>query len=282
MVWSLKLEAPGLNTLDFGEPGWHVEDVDLGHAGPRTTASDAVDADGTIDTTSLSGSRSIAVRVSATPDATDVESMQRRLKAFTNLRLRPTLHVTRSQGTERIATVRFERWSEQLSDQMGTFIAQWVVPSGILESAEQHSATATASGDPEELGFTFDLEFDLTFPAMDPQGSVQIVNSGDRDAYPLIRLYGPWSDEVSISNDTSGKALVFDGMSVSAGDFLEIDMRTKTIRLNGDPTAARNQFLVFPDSSWWTLQPGEQRIRFEAETFTAPAQAQIIWRDAYS
>lgn len=291
---TFRLEADGLTPLDLSCGEIAVSRFDLGDAAIRVVAEDAPDTDGSIDTSTLMGPRVVTIEALIRPHrGTSTRwALTQQLKAFTHPRLRPILYYKPSDDDpELMLTMRRSQFADFLAPQVTpqtTVTMQWVVPSGILESAELFTATAAASGDPAELGFMFDLTFDLTFPAMDPQGSVQVVNAGDRDAYPLLRLYGPFSGLTSISNDTVGKALVFDdhptlgAFAVTAGNFLEIDMRTKTIRLNGDPTQTRNQYLVFPDSAWWSLQPGEQRIRLEAETFTSPAQVQVSWRDAYS
>lgn len=285
---TFRIEADGLDPLDLSCGEIAVSRFDLGDAIIRVVAEDAPDTDGSIDTSTLMGPRVVTIEALLRPHrgASTRWALTQQLKAFTHPRLRPILYYKPSDDDpELMLTMRRSQFADFLAPQVTpqtTVTMQWVVPSGILESAELFTATAAASGDPAELGREYDLEFDRIYPASAPQGSVLITNSGDRDAYPLIRLYGPWSDEVSIANESTDQALVFDGLSVTAGNFLEIDTRTKTIRLNGDPAQTRNQYLLFPDSAWWSLAPGEQRIRFQAETFTAPAQAEIIWRNAYS
>ena len=285
----LRLEAPGLAPLILDSGPIIGARLDLGDAITREVVEVASDADGTIDTTALIGARVVTLEATISPAAaTDGASrwaLTQRLRAFTSPRLRPELYMRFSEDDpELVVTMRRSQFSDLWEPQRGQrsrVTVQWVAPYGILESAELHTATVNASGSPGGLGREYDLDFDRDYPADAPSGSVEVTNAGTIDAYPVLRLYGPWADETSIENLETGKALVFDGLTVAAGDFLEIDTRAKTILLNGDTSDSRFQYLVFPDSQWWTLIPGAQRIRFQSETFTAPAQAQIRWRDAY-
>ena len=277
---TLTLSATGLDPLTLSSPFVRrsFEWVSGSH---RVVSEEAPGADGEIDTSQLHAAGSVTIGLRLLPTA-PFETSLRQLRAFTNGRLRPTLSIVADDESEKIATL--SRGTVTTAQERPTHqdaVIQFAVPSGILESAELHEASANASGDTVD-GFEFDIEFDLEFPAASPQGSVEVVNAGDRDAYPVLRLFGPWSGESSIINDTYDERLVFDNLSVTAGNYLEIDTRAKTILLNGDSTQTRYQYLVFPDSTWFTLRPGTQRIRFVPTTFTAPAQALILWRDAWS
>jgi hypothetical protein len=75
---------------------------------------------------------------------------------------------------------------------------------------------------------------------------------------------------------------VFAGLQVLAGEFLEIDLRAKTIRLNGDAAQSLHSKLVFPGSVWWVLEPGDNVIVFQPETYSGVAQMTVAYRDAYS
>lgn len=278
------LSAPGLEDLVMGDDQYCSVDVDLGHPIPRVESEPNPDADGDNDTTALEGGRVITATIEIGPAWT--WAMTQRLKAFTHPRLRPTLLIEQEDAPALIAQTRMSPFSDQFD--AGKWIGrwreptlQWIVPSGILESAELHQEEVAGS-DPGALGVAFDWSFDLTFPASQPEGEVEVTNFGDRDVYPLIQLYGPWSGSTRVANATTDQALVFAGENVLAGNYIEIDTRAKTITLNGDPTQNRYNRLVFPDSDWWKLAPGANVLRFEPTTFTAPARMIVAWRDAYS
>lgn len=54
-------------------------------------------------------------------------------------------------------------------------------------------------------------------------GTVGVTNNGDEYAWPAIDIAGPITNPV-IQNQTTGKALYFDGLSVGLGETLSVDM----------------------------------------------------------
>lgn len=283
----LRLEADGLETLDLSRTDVAAAFLDLGDALTREVSMNMPGANGTIDTTSLTGARVVTLEVlvnSIVSNETRWELTQR-LRAFTHPRIRPRLVFQPSaDDPELVLTLR----RSQFSDVWGPndrghskITVQWVCPSGVVESAEEHSAIVSASG-VGSAGITFPVTFPITFPDATPEGSTLITNAGSMDTYPIIRLYGPFSGVTSIVNDLTGLGLAVDGV-VAAGDFLELDTRPgkRTIFYNGDPTNSRYSQLVFPGSQWWPLVSGPQRIRFVPDVFSFPAQAVVLWRDAW-
>lgn len=282
----LTLRAQGLDDLVIGETGgemclrWH----DLGSPAPREVVEDAPDAYGQTDTTVLEGGRTITAVVQLDPWSF---ASERRLRAYTHPRIRATLLIELGGGAPMLqATVRGVPFGvdvdvEHFVSNVRHYTVQWFVPSGILESADLQTVEIAASGESED-GREYDLEFDRSYPPSAPVGEVVVTNIGDRDAYPMIQLHGPWSGATRVVNVDAGRELVIDNESVQAGDYLEIDARSKTIRLNGDPSNSRYDRLVFPDSEWWALAPGSQRLRFLPSTFSAPARMVVAWRHAYS
>src|SRR5690606_25267582 len=124
---------------------------------------------------------------------------------------------------------------------------QWVAPLGILESADLHSALARPSSTDPPDGREYDLEFDREYPSAEPSGSVLVVNAGNVDAYPVIRIYGP-CDDPGLEHE-SGAVIEFDGLSVAAGEYVELDVRARTIRYLSNPADSRYSDLKFPTSS---------------------------------
>lgn len=280
----LRLEALGLDplVLDFAA-GYAVQMLDLGDAATRAVVQDAPDADGTIDTTQFVGARVVAMSVQLIPKFSGVskELMRRRLRAFTHPRLRPILYMQLDGQAEQLIRLRRSTWSNLIQNPSYAPVAlQFVAPDGIIESAELHTANANASATGLEGGFTFDLSFDLTFTGGVVIGETSVVNAGDADAYPLIRLYGLCT-EPTIVNETTGQTLAFVGLTINAGDFVEIDTRAKTVRYNGDPANSQYNKFDFANSEWWTLQPGTNVIRFAPLTSSFPSNAEINWRDAW-
>lgn len=286
----LTLAAAGLDPLVIGDIG-RVRVLEWSPGPVREVSEEAPDADGEIDTSQFHGAGSLTIGVRLLPDP--VSSFDERLqllKAFAHGRLRPTLTIDTEAGD----AVRFATLTRgMVTSPVGRpthrdAVLQFRVPTGVLESAELHSETITP-GAGATAGIEFDgIEFDgVEFPLVDPPGTTVLVNAGDRDAYPVVRLFGPFGDEgvgsdkTKVLNVTSARSLVFVGMEIAAGDYVEVDFRRKTIRLNGDGVS-KYEYLSFPDSSWWTLTPGSNEVAFRPDTFSGNAQMQVFWRDAFS
>lgn len=293
MTITFTLSAPGLSDLVLNVDPYAVDAYDLGHPLPREVTEDAPGTDGKLDTTTLEAERIITIRLSQHP-WTWAETLA--LKAFTRQDLRPTITIVQDGAPDLVATVRASQFSQPVStvqqaNRSREPVLQWVCPSGILESSALHEETIVPGADTTgglELGTTLEFGSTLEFPLVDPPGTSVLSNAGDRAAHPIIRLFGPFgdegnaSDETEIANVTTGKSLVFAGTAVAAGDYLEVNFRAKTILLNGVSTQSKYDRLVFPDSSWWTLRPGENEIAFRPDTFSGNAQMLVLWRDAYS
>lgn len=287
------LQAPGLNSLVLTDDPYQVYYYDPGAPSPREVVEDAPAADGVLDTTTLEGERTITLGVAVVPQTF---AAVQALKAFTRQDLRPTLTIEFAGAPDLVATGRLVPFGDPFNDT--DFAAdrrlvevQMRVQAGILESSTLHEATIVPGADTTgglEFGTTLEFGSALEFPLVDPPGTSVLSNAGDRAALPIIRLFGPFgdegnaSDETEIANVTTGKSLVFAGTAVAAGDYLEVNFRAKTILLNGVSTQSKYDRLVFPDSSWWTLRPGENEIAFRPDTFSGNAQMLVLWRDAYS
>lgn len=288
----LRLEADGLAPLDLSGAGPIIGNyLDVGDAITRIEAIDRPGGDGTIDTTSLTGARVVTLGADVNPNNPAAAGMSRwaltqQLRAFTAPHRRPRLFIQFSPtDPELMVTLRRSQFTDTWQPQSvgrSSVLTQWVCPDGVLESAAINTAVARASAsDDSIIGVAFPIVFPVAWPAAPISGSASVVNAGTATAYPVLRLRGPMSDRIEIIHVDQGRQIVLDGTTVPAGSYIEIDTRTHRITLNGDPTQSRRQFLLFPDTTWWALTPGEQSIRLVCETFDSPAQVEILWRDAF-
>lgn len=286
---TLTLAATGLADLTLGTLG-AIRSVEWAPGDVRAVEDDAPGANGVIDTSEFHGAGSVTIgmRLHVSP----FETSLRLLRAFTHGRLRPTLTITADDSSEKMMTLsRGVVTTTQGRPTHQDVVVQFSVPSGILESAVLHQETIVpGAGATSGLEFGTTLEFGptLEFGLVDPPGTQVLVNAGDRDAYPIVRLFGPFgvegnaADETELLNVTSGKSLVFAGMAIAEGDYLDIDFRAKTILVNGLSVQSRYDRLAFPTSSWWTLRPGTNEVAFRPDTFSGNSQSLVLWRDAYS
>lgn len=278
---TVSLSAPGLDDLVLDPAnGWAVQSLDVGDPTTRTVMQSAPSRDGVIDTTRFVGERSISLHVVVVPGMyAELASMEDHLKAFTNPRLRPVMTVQRpGQNARQIVLSRGAVMAPIAHHEFTEAIVSWVAPSGVFESADLRTFEVAASAT-TELGRSYDLTFDRSYPPSPPVAEVVVTNAGNIDAPPLIQLHGPWSGETRVVNVTAGRELVFDNESVTAGNYIEIDVARRTVTLNGDPSNGRYDRLVSP--GWWELVPGPNVLRFLPETSTAPARMIGAFRDRF-
>jgi hypothetical protein len=210
-----------------------------------------------------------------------------RLRAFIQPSRRPYLQIYRDGWlTERRAPVRGADLTVPIDNKSAARLEisiQLVIPAGVLESTIESTATIrpaqTSAG----------LTLPVTLPASFVPGNVGAlanitVGSGEYGAARtplLIRLYGSCTDP-TFTNQTAGRVLELDGLTLAAGQYLEIDFDQHTILLNGDPSLNYYNKLNLSTSEWWQLEPGVNQITVGAATLDASCEADLFWRDRYA
>lgn len=289
----LTLTAEGVEPLALDRSlGWVVRAVDLGSPDVREVINDRPNADGAIDTTTHVGARPVVLNlrlVSHPNQQLSLAGMVDRLALFASPKLRATLII--EDGLRQVSGLRGVPLVAPITTPTHRDVTlSFVAANGIIESVTLNVETVfPSSGENQADGIEFDgIEFDgVEFPAVDAPGVGQITNAGNFDAYPLLRLFGPFgdegnaADETVVGNLTTGRTLTLVGTAIAAGDYLEIDTRAKTLRVNGLASQSRQNRLKFPESRWFTLVPAGNEIAFRPDTVSGNAQAEIRWRDAY-
>jgi len=158
---------------------------------------------------------------------------------------------------------------------------QWAAPDGVAETNAQSSQTVFASLGLSP-GFTFDLSFDLTYPAASPSGRTNVPTVGNARCYPVMQLWGPCTfprvDNLQdLDESGSPKQLAFN-TSLSAGQYLEVDVRNRTVLLNGNANNPRYSTIDFSVSEWWTLAPGNNFVKYFPDSYSGNARAVMLYR----
>lgn len=109
-----------------------------------------------------------------------------------------------------------------------------------------------------------------------------VTNTGDADAWPVIRITGPCTN-ASIIHVASGRVLALPTLSLTAGQWVELDTRPgyRTVtRENGGNAST----LLSPSSriDLFSLPPGTSEMRWTAFDGTNTARLRLTWRDAYT
>jgi hypothetical protein len=109
-------------------------------------------------------------------------------------------------------------------------------------------------------------------------GGVNVSNNGTAISYPQITINGPCDNPYIINDSWPTQTLprIKLAGSLGVGDQIVIDMLYRTIRLNG--TANRRNW-ISPPYDWWGLLPGDNFIRFGADTLSG-AEAYLTYSDA--
>lgn len=280
----LTLAADGLDDLVLTDPDTGVcyVDLDLGYPNPRDVVANRNGQNGVDDSTEFFGARAVTLALVVQPTSTlTIPEIIDSLSAFMVPSRRPYLRYVLADGmTERQMRLRPSAlgapleapwWNRARRVQLG-----WVAPDGVQEAVDESSHVVTVSEDSEE-GRTYDLTFDRVYPASGVVGAVTITNDGNLSTPPILRLYGPATDP-RIENQTVDKSIVFDGLTLAASEYVEIDVQERTVYLNGDSTLNRYQYVDFGNTEWWELEPGDNEVRYYPVSSSTGAQAEIIWK----
>ncbi|MCA1220247.1 phage tail domain-containing protein [Streptomyces sp. 8L] len=109
-----------------------------------------------------------------------------------------------------------------------------------------------------------------------------VVNGGDTSAYPVIRIAGPCSN-VTVIHAESGRTLALPALSLTAGQWVELDSRpgrVSVLRENG----GNAETYLSPASrlDLFTIPPGQSEMRWTANDPTNTSRLRLTWRDAYT
>lgn len=126
-------------------------------------------------------------------------------------------------------------------------------------------------------GWTFPRTVPITFSSS-TGGTCAVNNVGNRPTPPTFRVYGQIvNPQILLVGTTSRIALTG---TVSAGDYLEVDVARRSITVNGS-SAALN-FLDAAATTWFELPKGTSTIQLLAGTFDTVARCDVIYRSAYT
>lgn len=105
--------------------------------------------------------------------------------------------------------------------------------------------------------------------------STPINNEGSVAVFPEIVLENVYTNP-TIVNLTTGKFMKLN-MTTILGDKIVIDMKNREITKNGVSVASNRTI----DSTWWTLEPGQNLIALETDSSGDKNWGLIRWRQGY-
>ena len=276
---TFRLERDGVPTLHLTpENGFTVRRVDLGYPAPRTVVDARPLANGTDDRTRFFGERVVSLDILARGER---QQKIDELSPFLVPEGRSYLYFPVGNFERRILLRGRSRSAVYNVPGKQEMLVQWDAPDGTAETALANEVTAFATVGVSP-GFLFDLTFDLVFPQTSPAGRTNAFTVGNARCYPVLQLWGPCTfpriDNLQDRNVFGlPKQLAFD-VALSAGQYLEVDLREKTVFLNGNPAQSRYSTLDFAVSEWWSLAPGDNFVKYFPDTFSGNARAVLTYR----
>ena len=108
-----------------------------------------------------------------------------------------------------------------------------------------------------------------------------MTNGGNAPAYPVITIFGPLTDAITITNDTTGKSITYDpslpgASDIAGGDYALIQMFEENIYLNGDEDNLRPGIDPIT-SDFFTLPPGDSNLLLSDSS----VDVEIDWQDTW-
>ncbi|MCW3038473.1 MAG: hypothetical protein JWM31_378 [Solirubrobacterales bacterium] len=271
----------GSSTLELTrETGYRVQKLDIGFPTVRPVSQGRTDRDGEDDTTELHGASAVSMDIKLFPTTTlTLTEILDSLRAFCHPKIRPYLVVERD-GVERRIMLRADQQSAPITNPFVTEVqVAWRAPDGVEEAVTEEVGLANAVAS-AAAGRSYPRTYPLTYPASSAVGSVTVTNSGTVPVLPVLRLYGPCTNP-RVENQTTGEQMVFSGLTIAAGDYLEIDSKNATIRLNGLSNQSRYNLLSFAVSTFPHLEPGLNTVRYYPVSFSTGARLEVRYRSAW-
>lgn len=132
-------------------------------------------------------------------------------------------------------------------------------------------------------GVVWPLTFPLVFSGTAQTGSILAENAGTFGSYPVLVVNGP-ATSPTITNSTTGEAIVTTATLASSSDSLWIDTQTREVRLGGSSGTLRRDLVTLTSSTFFDLEPGvnELELTEPGSTFVSgQTYLQCTWRDAW-
>lgn len=290
-VLKLQLGNLELDLQDIDNNGFIIQTVDLGFPTPREVVTALPGQDGQQDDTSYFGPRSVQLSGAIVPTiaGNSRTKAKDKIAPYLAANARPTLLYALDPDVDiRTLGLRIGQLANPI-DHPGNataFSVQWVGQPIAYGRSTNEVDLPLSRGSSE--GFSFPLSFPFSFPhsSSGPSGVTDVLNGGTYPSWPILQI-GPSTDPSvfwvdPITGESSGTQVIFaGGLVIADGDYLEVDMKGGTARINGDPGASRYSFVDFANSSFGPLAVGPNSLRFTAADAPTDTVCKVLWRPAY-
>lgn len=284
-----RLEDPRLGVLDLTAPGYVVSGFTIGHPSERPIVRGRALNDGLLDESSFLGGRAVSFAVRYETRVRRAQELEDALKAYMSPRRRPRLVWSRKGTPDDLRSLPVRGIDAPVTvdgSDYPVLVTSWLSASAYIE-APTDTCVVVASSEVDEAGRLYPLTFDREYPAQNPIGAFAALNAGNAPAdWTAVVTVGASGTVVQPTFTVNGIAMSFDqngGLTLTAGQTLVIDTRSRTVLLNNDPATPRLNRVNFLEWSWedLQLQPGENLVSFRHSGTSTVAFASICWRSAW-
>lgn len=255
---------------------------DLGAPAVRESVADRPGSDGSIDRTSFTGSRSVTFDLHIFGDINaSAYAYVERLAAMTHPSVRPRLRIQRDSpemvGVEWEMELRGNPYSlaygKTAAAKLDLQLA-FTAPLGYLQTTLWRSVETGQLSGVAATGWTLPFTLPLSTGGAASSSSVlNLIVGGTAPISPVIYIYGPVTNPEIV--DDLGQRFKFVGLTLTAGQFVQVDMGAATVRVGGNANASVYYLVDFAASTFWTWRPGPHSIRYLSASGSVTAQ----WRD---
>jgi hypothetical protein len=283
-TFALFEQSLGLLELDPAA-GYAVQGFDPGAPAHRESVDANSDANGEYDTTRWWGGRIVTLDLRLVGDPETRHSLRSNLVRYSLPALRPAIR-WRSPHYGEVQTLgRFQSVTAVMPLAMRGYTARVVqrCASGLLQSTALRQTVVRPGTAGAQAGRVYDLTFPRVYPTGVVVGSGLAAVAGEAPVSPVVRIYGPVANP-DLQIVTTGARWLFSGnggLTVAAGDYVEIDVAARTVYLNGNSTLTRYNYLDFATLAWAGLAPGNNALYFTGGSPDSNTNALIEWRDSW-
>ncbi len=135
-------------------------------------------------------------------------------------------------------------------------------------------------------GLSYPVAYPKIYGSGGSGGGVTVTNAGNFETWPTLTIFGPSSSFLTdpvLQNVTTGKEIALTangGAAVAVGQQLIVETHPLQRSINFSTGASRYGKLSVA-SEFWSLDPGDNEIRFRASGTTTNSFLRVEWRSAY-
>lgn len=266
---------------DCPEGLFGLTEFDLGWPSIREVVEDRTGQNGSVDRTTLFGDRAVSISLRAsdvTPDdmvllARLSNPNRRQVMTARNLPNLPDV-VADVRPMPVARGINPTDWHASVQRQ----VLQWRVPSGVFRSITLKSLDLLPVSGLDIGGRRYDRVGDRDYPTTVDVGVDEFINAGSAVAFPRIVIYGPVTDP-AVTDVVSGLTYSFVGLTISAGNHLEINTENRTVRFNSLASDSRLKFKS--RGPWWGFEPGSTFLAFDGTATGLTTKATVAFSDTF-